>query len=212
MTTHIRIYSDYICPFCYIGKGILDRLAQEFDIAAEWLPFEIHPETPPGGALLTEHLPHIDWDDLYRNLRSAGKEYGIVFGRVRMLPNSRMALEASEYARDHGAHGALHEALFRAYFTDLQDIGNRAVLLDIARSVGLDPGGLEAALDAGTYRDRLDQTQRAARRRDITAVPAFIINDCCSIVGAQPLPLFRETLGRIAQPRTAHRPAERDSR
>jgi len=201
MTIRLDIYSDYICPFCYIGKGIVDRLAREFDIAAQWLPFEIHPETPQAGAPLAEHLPHIDWDELYRSLRAMGREFGIVFGDVRMLPNSRMALEASEYARDHGLHGALHEALFRAYFSDVRDIGNREELLCIARSVGLDPEGLDAALAAGMYRERLEQTQRAARRFEITGVPAFIINGRSSIVGAQPLSVFRETLGRIEPPR-----------
>lgn len=202
MTIHIKIFSDYICPFCYIGKGIVERLKQEFPISEEWCPFEIHPETPPAGALLTEHLPHIDWDDLYDRLRTLGAEYGILFGDVRILANSRQALEAAEYARDHNLHGKMHESLFYAYFTDLKNIGDRRVLLDIAAGVGLDPEDLAAALDAGIYRERLEKTGKEALRRDITGVPTFIINDSVSIVGAQPLDVFRRVLTNIAHPPT----------
>jgi len=202
MTLHIKIFSDYICPFCYIGKGIIDRLKQEFSITEQWLPMEIHPETPPEGALLSEHLPHIDWDDLYRHLRASGKEFGIIFGEVRLLPNSRQALELAEYAREQGLHDKIHEVLFRAYFTDLRDIGDRQVLLDIACRVGLAPEKAQEALDAGRYRERLDRVQREARLREITGVPTFIINDKVIIVGAQPLDVFRKMLSRIQSPST----------
>ncbi|MCX8044400.1 MAG: DsbA family oxidoreductase [Desulfobacterota bacterium] len=203
MTIHIKIFSDYICPFCFIGKGIIDSLKQEFPIIEEWLPFEIHPETPPRGALLAEHLPHIDWDELYCQLRVTGAQYGIVFGDVRMLANSREALAASEYARDCGMHERMHQALFHAYFTECKNIGNRQVLLDLARDIGLDPKGLAAALDANSYQERLDRSAREAHRRGITGVPTFIINGSISIVGAQPLDVFRTMLARITCAKTS---------
>ena len=118
MSINIKIFSDYIWPFCYIGKGIVDELKKEFYIKDDWLAFEIHPETPEKGVLLTEHLPHIDWDEMYINLRRSGARFGITFSDVTVLSNSRMSLEAGEFARDHGMFDKFHEQIFYQYFTE----------------------------------------------------------------------------------------------
>jgi len=163
----------------------------------EWLPFEIHPETPPQGVLLTERLPHIDWEELYRHVRQSGSAYGIAFGNVTLLSNSRLALEAAEFAREQEKYEEFHEAVFDAYFTKTEDIGSMAVLTKIARGLGLDAAGLEAALRDGTYREHLGRVTREAQRCGITGAPTFIINGKHSIVGAQPLDVFRDTLSMI---------------
>ncbi len=198
MTFSLQIYSDFICPFCYVALGIVRALKKDFSIDEQWLPLEIHPETPPAGALLTEHLPHIDWDDLYRNLRIAGEPYGIVFGGVTMLANSRLALQAGECARGQGAYERFHEAVFRAYFTDIRDIGSREVIEQIAEEVGLDMTALCEALESGRYQQRLDEAGRRAHSLGISGVPAFIINDRYFVSGARPLEAFKDTLRRIA--------------
>ena len=155
---------------------------------------EIHPETPPEGVLLSVRLPGIDWDGMYQNLRRSGAQYGIAFGDVKLLSNSRLSLEAGEYARDHGRFDEYHEEIFRAYFTAVKDIGRMDVILDAARSAGLDAEALQAALKKGLYRDRLQAAQQESERYGVTGVPAFIIEDQYKIVGAQPLEVFRETL------------------
>lgn len=194
MPITMQIYSDFICPFCYLARGIVDRLRQEFDIHEEWLPLEIHPETPPGGALLSQHLPHIDWDELYQRLRENGRTYGITFGDVRMLPNSRKALLASEYARGAGCEEAFHRRVFQAYFTDLQDIGDEHVLCDIAAAAGCDPDRVRRSFTDPTCCDRLQQVATAAARSGIASVPTFILNGREVISGALPLDDFRQAL------------------
>ena len=194
MSINIRIFSDYIWPFCYVGKGIVDELKKDFDIKDEWLGFEIHPETPSEGVLLSEKLPQIDWIELYRNLRQTGAQFGIVFGEVTLLSNSRMALEASEFARDHGQYDRFHAGLFRSYFTEVQDIGQMEVIMKLAGKLGLDTDDLKIALKEKCYAKRLEGVNQEARQYGITAAPTFVINGKDSVVGAQPIEFFRETL------------------
>lgn len=197
MNISMRIFSDYIWPFCYIGKGLVDELKKEFDIQEEWLPFEIHPETPPEGILLTKRLPNIDWDELYGNLRQSGARYGITFGHVTLLSNSRKALEAGEYARDQGKYERFHNELFYAYFTQALDIGRSDIIMGIAEKAGLDTGELQKAFQAKRYLPRLEKVNHEAQQYGITGAPTFIINNAYTIVGAQPLEVFRDTLKRL---------------
>jgi len=132
---------------------------------------------------------------MFDNLRRAGAPYGIEFGRVNLLPNSRLALAAGEFARDQDRYEALHHRLFKAYFTDTRDIGRLDVLLEEAENTGLDPGALEEALRERRYESRLDQARQEAQRLGVHAIPTFFINGVKTrIVGAQPLEVFQKTL------------------
>jgi len=86
MKIRIKMFSDYICPFCYLGKAIIDRLKSRFDIELEHVGIEIHPETPICGVDLREYFS--ETNEMYEHLRSRGKEYGLNFCDVRTLPNS----------------------------------------------------------------------------------------------------------------------------
>ena len=160
---------------------------------------EIHPETPPEGVLLSVRLPGIDWEGMYQNLRRSGAQYGIAFGDVKLLSNSRRALEAGEYARDRGRFDEFHEKIFHAYFTEVKDIGRMDVIADAARAAGLDAEGLTAALQEGRYSAKLQAAQQESEHYDVTGVPAFIIGDTYRIVGAQPLEVFREALQKMGK-------------
>ncbi len=120
---NFKIFSDYICPFCYIGKGIVDQLKKEYAIDDTWVSYELHPETPPAGMLLSERFKGYDLSSFYNQLRERGKEVGVVFGTHTLLSNSRLALMASEYARDKNRYDSFHENIFHAYFTEGLDIG-----------------------------------------------------------------------------------------
>jgi len=114
------------------------------------------------------------------------------FGAQTLLSNSRQALEAGEFAKEHGGYHEFHDAMFKAYFTDLKDIGRREVVFDAAREAGLDGRDLNAALDAGTYLPRLAETTRLARENQVKAAPTFFIEGGGKITGAQPLETFRK--------------------
>ncbi len=172
-------------------------MKQEFSLRDEWLPFEIHPETPRGGVLLTESLPHIDWPDLYARLREMGKPYDKIFADVQVLPNSNEILQAGEYALEQGRFEQFNEAVFKAYFTDLQDIGARSVILDVAAQCGLDAVDLARALDEDRYGARLRAVTEEARSRGINSAPTFIIDHKDPIVGMQSEGQFRQLLQKI---------------
>ncbi len=163
----------------------------------EWLGVEIHPETPPEGTPITERFRPEDISRMMRHLRSMGAPFGIIFADRTVLSNSRMALQAAEFARENGRFDAFHEAVFAAYFSQGLDIGNLDVLIQIARDAGLDAGAMEDALRSGKYLPKLAQAQKEAARLGVTGVPTFFIEDKKSIVGAQPLDVFRKVLRSV---------------
>ncbi|MDD3313208.1 DsbA family protein [Pseudodesulfovibrio sp.] len=198
MPIPVRIFSDFACPFCYVGSGIIDKLSEEFDLDVAWVGRELHPETPAEGVDVLEVVDPYDLEQATRTLRERGAPYGLTFCDMTRLSNSRPALEAAEFARDAGAYRAFHHAAFRAYFTEGRDIGDRAVLRALAESCGLDPSGLDAALDDGRYRERLRAAREEADRLGVKAIPCFFIADQPRLVGAVNEDAFRERLQAAA--------------
>jgi predicted DsbA family dithiol-disulfide isomerase len=194
---NFKIFSDYICPFCYIGKGIVDQLKQEYAINDKWVSYELHPETPPAGMLLSERFRGYDLSSFYEQLRKRGKEVGVVFGTHTLLSNSRLALMASEYARDEGRYDSFHENIFYAYFTEGLDIGNLDVIADVAKKSGLDEKETLSAVRNDRYSSRLNETRKGASLIGLTGVPLFVIENKHKIVGAQPIETFRNLLDKI---------------
>ena len=147
--------------------------------------------------MLSERFKGHDVSKMYDQLRQRGKEFGIVFGNRTLLSNSRLALEASEYARDMGKYESFHEAIFRSYFTEAHDIGNIDVIKSIATASGLDIVDLEKTLKDGRYRSRLVEARKEGEKINLTGVPTFIINGKHKIVGAQPVDVFKEFFTKI---------------
>jgi predicted DsbA family dithiol-disulfide isomerase len=135
----------------------------------------------------------------YDQLQRRGKEAGVVFGNRAILSNSRLALEASEYARDMGKYEAFHESIFHAYFTEALDIGILDVLAAVAKKSGLDDSDMRKFLKDGRYSKRLEQARREAQAINLTGVPTFIINAKHKIVGAQPIDVFRDLFREIGE-------------
>ena len=108
-----------------------------------------------------------------------------------------MALEAGEFAKEHGKYEPFHEGVFRAFFTECKDIGQRDVLMEIASSLGLDTDTLTENLDNHTYLKKLEETTRKAKNMMVSAAPTFIIDGGRPITGAQPLDTFRTVLEQI---------------
>jgi predicted DsbA family dithiol-disulfide isomerase len=127
-------------------------------------------------------------------MNRAGEPYGISFGELSLVSNSHLALEAGEFAKDAGKFHEYHDRVFRAYFSELQEIGNPDVLVKLAVEAGLDAADLQTALKTGKYAQRLQQAREEAEKHSITAVPTFIIGGKHKIVGAQPMNVFRERL------------------
>jgi predicted DsbA family dithiol-disulfide isomerase len=197
MSTSIRIFSDFTCPFCYLGTGIIEKLKHEFDIHEEWVNYELHPETPEEGILLAERFPDYDLDALFEELRVKGTAYGYEFGDVTLLSNSRKALEASEFARDHGKYDVFHAAVFRAYFTETWDIGQIPAILDIAGQVGLDTDELLETLTEHRYENRLKKGREEGDFNNVKVLPTFVFNGREKIVGLRSIDVFRKMIHNV---------------
>lgn len=136
------VFSDYICPFCYIGDLRLARLREEFDLRINWMLVEIHPETPPEGAPVDAlGYGRERWQGMQDNLQQLAAEEGVSLRQPGRIANSRKALQLAEAAKQAGADVfyRLHAGLFEAVFGDGRNIGDEAVLRDLARSCGLPP-------------------------------------------------------------------------
>jgi len=201
---HIDIISDVICPWCFIGKRRLEKaLALRPEIAAEvtWRPFQLNPDMPADGmerqAYLTAKFGSAaQADRLYRNIAAAGAGVDIPFdfARIRRTPSTRKAHALIRHALAEGAGDAMVERLFRAYFLDGRDIGERATLVELARDVGLEQETVEASLGDRAVEERVVAEDRGARRLGINAVPCFIFEGQYAVSGAQEpeffLPIF----------------------
>lgn len=156
----------------------------------EWKGYELHPETPPQGVSLSSLFSGFNPEAMVERLRRAGAPYGISFNKMERLSNSRLSLEASEFARDRGSYEELHSRFFEAYFLEGRDIGSLETILDIAGAAGLDPGALKEALHKGLYRERLQESRELALRHKVAGLPTFIINGEDKIVGAREYEAF----------------------
>ena len=172
-------------------------MKKEYSIKDTWLSYELHPETPPRGISLAERFSETGLMRMFENLRNRGNELGITFSPLSKLSNSRMVLEASEFARDMGKYDLFHEQVFHAYFTELKDIGNIDTINEIALSCGLNIDEMGHALMEHRYAGRLVETREEARRINLSGVPTFLINDHHKLVGAQPAQVFKDLFKEI---------------
>ncbi len=133
----LSVLSDYICPFCFIGHLRLESLREHYDLKVNWCFIEIHPETPATGQSIKQlNYSQANWDQMLQNLHSLAKEEGVTLCEQTITTNSRKALLLSEACKPLGADVfyPLHQALFEAYFVDGRNIGDEAVLRDIAHA------------------------------------------------------------------------------
>ena len=119
-----------------------------------------------------------------------------------MTSNSHLALEGAEYASDQGKAWQFHEAMFRAYFTDLEDIGNVDTIVRVGETAGLDAGGLREALESRHYRGLVDEGIAWSRSIGVTAIPTFVFDERYGMVGAQEFDAFQQMMAKVgARPR-----------
>jgi predicted DsbA family dithiol-disulfide isomerase len=161
-----------------------------------WISYEIHPETPPEGVLL-ERLFGSGLLPRQESQRRRCAEFDLPFEAPQLLSNSRLVIEAAEFARDAGKHPEFHRAALEAYFARSQDIGDPDVLCELAAGLGLDPVALRRELAAGRYAGRRRAAHEEACELGITGVPTFIFAGGAKVVGAQSLDDFRRVLEKI---------------
>jgi len=190
------VWSDYICPFCFVGLERAHWLEREHGATVEWLPFDLHPEYPPEGIPRAE-LEERYGPEIHERTRQAVEAAGLEYGPPDRIPRSLKALALAELARDRGVHGELHERVMRAYWSEGRDIGDDDVLVELAAAAGLDGDEARAALTDADYRGRVAGSTRAAQEHGVNAVPAFVLGDRLLVLGAQPHETFEQALEHL---------------
>lgn len=116
-----------------------------------------------------------------------------------IIPSSRRALEASEYAREQGKHEEFHHNVFRKFYGQGMDLHDWAVLIAAAEEAGLDAEEMKKRTEAGYYKETVDNSTTQAQILGITGVPAYILGNRYVIIGAQPYSVFQETMARLEE-------------
>lgn len=192
----LDIYSDTICPWCFVGKRRLERalaIRPQADLTIQWRAFQLNPGMPPEGMNRREYLEvKFGGPDratrIYEAVRLAGESEGIAFdfSRIRRTPNTFESHRLLRHAHHAGRQTEMLETLFQAYFLAGADIGERAVLLDCAEQAGLDVTEAARFLDSDSEMETTLAEDRLARRQGINGVPCFIFNGRFALSGAQP--------------------------
>ncbi len=197
----IEIASDVVCPWCYIGKRRLEKalagLGGEIEVRIEWLPFQLNPQMPEGGMARAEYR-RAKFGSLERGRaldarvaqEGAGEGIAFAFDRMQRTPNTAAAHRLIDLAQSQGKADPVVNALFRAYFEEARDIGDAAVLSDIAGLGGV-TGWPEEEND-----EAVKEKEMRVRDLGISGVPTFIFDRKTGISGAYPSDILAETIRR----------------
>ena len=203
----LDIFWDPICPWCYIGKTLLDRALEsrpDHPFAIEWHPFQLNPDMPPEGRDRRAYLEakfggpegaQAVYGKIAETARAAGVD--IDFDKMTRTPNTLDALRLAHWAGIEGKQSLLAGALFRAYFREGRDIGDKITLATIAGAIGMDAAATLRLLEGDADVDAIRARDAHAREHGVSAVPTFLIANQHVLSGAQPVELWQQVIDDI---------------
>jgi len=203
----IDVISDVVCPWCFVGKRRLEQAIALSDVpvTVRWRPFQLDSTIPPEGMDRKVYMERkFGAGDrikkAHEHLTLLGAEVGIPFDfeRIKISPNTLDAHRLIRWAADAKVQEAIVEALFRAYFIDGRNIGDREVLADIAGSAGMDRKSVAERLASDDDRAEVQADIVGAQRIGVTGVPTFIIENRYGLVGAQPPEELARAFAQVA--------------
>jgi predicted DsbA family dithiol-disulfide isomerase len=205
----VEIWSDIVCPWCYIGKRRFEAALAEFphDVEYTWRSFELDPGAPPvrehsaaehlaskyGMSVEQAEASHAQMTEL---AAQEGLEYHFDTARGG---NSFDAHRLLHLAAAHGKQDEAKERLMRAYFTEGVAIGDREALVALAADIGLDPDQARTVLDGDEYADAVRADELLAQRIGIQGVPFFVLNRRYGVSGAQPAAVLVQALEKACE-------------
>jgi protein disulfide-isomerase len=205
----IEIWSDVVCPFCYIGKRHLEEALEklpELDVDITWKSFELDPNAPVDSDLdiydtLAKKYGHDrDWaKQMNANMVEMASAEGLDFNMDEVQPtNSFNAHQLIHLAKESGKQDEMKEALLSAYFEQGKHVGEQSTLINIATTVGLDEDKVKEVLENNSYSSNVVEDVEEAHRLGVQGVPFFYIDGKYGLSGAQPVEAFVEALTKIA--------------
>jgi predicted DsbA family dithiol-disulfide isomerase len=205
----VEIWSDVVCPWCYLGKKRFERALADFEHADQvqvvYRSFELDPTAPEGVTTPTvERLAEkygmspSEADQAQRQMEERAAADGLTFRMAGLRSgNTRDAHRLLQLAKEAGLQGPLMERLHRAYFTDQESIFDHATLTRLATEIGLDRDDVAAVLASDQYTDHVETDEQMAQALGATGVPLFVIDRKYGISGAQPPETIASVLERV---------------
>ena len=207
----LTIWSDFACPYCYIGETRLEKAIEELglknDVVIDFRAFELDPTAPkevttttPERFAMKYRLSIEGAKKQIEQISDLGKELGIDFKYMTtQYSNTRDAhrlMKLAEAKYDRETVAKLNEALFAAYFTENHILADHKVLLDKAVSVGMDEKEVKEVLDSDRYDDEVRLDEREAAMRGVHGVPYIVFNGSFAVPGAMTIDGFKSALER----------------
>jgi predicted DsbA family dithiol-disulfide isomerase len=200
----LDIFSDPVCPWCYVGKANLDRAlesAADHPFIVQWHPFQLNPDMPPEGVDKRGYLEAkfggpAKVDAIEDRLREVARAAGLPLSPSvpKRQPNTLNAHRLIHWAGIEGRQSAVVSALFRAYWAEGRDIGNKGVLADIGAAAGMDREALVRLLDSDADAEDIAARDADARAKGVNSVPTFLIAQQYVVTGAQPPELWQQVI------------------
>jgi len=202
----VEIWSDVMCPFCYIGKRRFENALEHFEnkdeIEIEWKSFQLNPDmkTDPN-TNIDQYLADVKGftidhaRQLNAHVTQMAAEAGLTYNFDKaVVANSFNAHRYSHLAKKHGLGIEAEEQLFKAYFTDGKNIDDTETLIQLGTELGLDANEVKQTLESNAYTDEVKHDIAQAQYLGIQGVPFFVLNNKYGISGAQAVPVFEQTL------------------
>lgn len=204
----IEIWSDVMCPFCYIGKrrfeDALQKSGHGSEVEVEWKSFQLNPDmkTDPN-TNIDQYLANIKGftldhaRELNAHVTQMAAEAGLTYNFDRaVVANSFNAHRFSHLAKKHGLGDKAEEALFKAYFTDGKNIDDTPTLIALGTAIGLDATEVKQTLESNAYAEEVKHDVAEAQQLGIRGVPFFVLNRKYGISGAQEVRVFEDTIDK----------------
>lgn len=176
---------------------MVERLKKEYNVEVEWRPYYLRPDTPPEGMELPEYILKARVNGSEERLRGMAELHGMKFKSTERIYNTRLAHEATEYAREKGKANEFHHIVFDKVYVEGLDPGKWDVLCSAANEAGLDADDMQSVVESGKYTADVAGQVQWAQRIGVTGVPTYVINDRYAVVGAQPYEVFKNALEQI---------------
>jgi predicted DsbA family dithiol-disulfide isomerase len=176
---------------------VVERLKEEYNAEVEWRPFYLYWDTPPEGRDLPSYILRARAGGSEERLTSMANSYGMDFRSTERIYNTRLAHEATEYARENEKANEFHKAMFRKVYAEGQDPSNWTVLRLTAEEVGLNAQEMQQLVESGRYTGFVEEQVRWAQQIGVTGVPTYVINNRYAVVGAQPYEVFKNAVTQI---------------
>jgi predicted DsbA family dithiol-disulfide isomerase len=210
----VEIWSDVVCPWCYIGKRrfetALADVADEIDVDVVFRPYQLDPTASPGKAqpVIEAYAKKFGGPEraqqIIDHVTEVAADSGLQFRMDRALrANTLLAHRLLSFAKATGHQIPLEERLFQAYFIDGLDIGDPDVLVRCAEEVGMDPAAVSTFLDTDEGLDEVRRDLQSAAELEITAVPTYVFDGKWMVPGAQEPETFAQVLRTVVAKRTA---------